>query len=219
MKIVVIIPGFNEEKYLAKVLDDVLKVTKNIVYVDDGSTDNSLEIAKKKLTHVLRHEVNLGKGAALKTGCEYVFGNLKADAVVFMDSDGQHKASDLPLFFTSLKKGTQVVFGVRRFSPQMPIVRLIGNKSASIFLNLLFHKYIPDIPSGFKAITKKAYSSLKWKASGYEVEIEIAARVSRYNIPFSVIEIETIYYDVNKGMNLLDGLIVLKFLIQLKLTL
>ena len=142
MKIFVVIPRFNEEKYIEKVLHDILKITKNIVYVDDGSYDKSAIIAKKHLKDVLVHEVNLGKGAALKTGCEYAFQKLSADAVVFMDSDGQHSSLDLERFFKKLKRGIQVVFGVRKFSPTMPLVRFLGNKSVSILLNILFHKYI-----------------------------------------------------------------------------
>ncbi len=219
MKIVIVIPGFNEEKYLGAVIRDILGTTKNIIYVDDGSSDRSEAIARAHPIAVLKHEVNLGKGAALKTGCEFAFHNMRADAVIFMDADGQHKASDLSAFLHELKKGSQVLFGVRRFSPQMPMVRYLGNKFASIFLNLLFGVYIPDIPSGFKAMSKGAYKKLKWDSSGYEVETEIAARVAHYSLPFKIIEIETVYHDVHKGVNLFDALITLKFLIQLKLSL
>lgn len=217
MNIYVIIPGFNEEKYLKNVLLGGLKITKNIVYVDDGSTDKSVSIAKKYLQHVLVHDINLGKGAALKTGCDYAFKILGAEAAVLMDSDGQHNPLDLERFFEKLKKGVSVVFGVREFSPTMPLMRLLGNKSASILFNLLFHKYIPDIPSGFKALTKKAYKKVEWKSPGYEVETEIAACVAKKNIPFEILEIETIYHDVNKGMSILDALNIMKFLIQFKL--
>lgn len=219
MKVFVIIPGFNEEKYLKDVLQDVLKITKNVIYVDDGSSDRSVSIAKKYLQHVLVHDINLGKGAAMKTGCDYAFKKLGADAVVFMDSDGQHKSSDLPLFFIRLQKGVQVVFGVRKFSSTMPLIRFLGNKFASILLNILFRKYMPDIPSGFKALTKKAYHKLKWESSGYEVETEIAAKVAKMGILYETVEIQTTYHDVYKGVSLLEALNIMRFLIQLRLRL
>jgi glycosyltransferase involved in cell wall biosynthesis len=86
----IIIPGYNEEKYLKKVFDKVRKHTANIIFVDDGSSDKTSAIAKKYTRHVLRHMTNLGKGAALKTGCEYAFKKIKADRVIFLDSDDQH---------------------------------------------------------------------------------------------------------------------------------
>ncbi len=214
MKIFVLIPGYNEEKYLDIVLKKVRSITSNVVYIDDGSTDASSKIAEKYTKNVLIHPTNLGKGAALKTGCEYAFKNLDADAVVFMDADNQHDAGELPNFFKHLEKGVDVVFGVRKFSSNMPMFRFLGNKFESIFLNILFHGYIPDIPSGYKAMTKHAYKKLHWNSSGYEVETEIAMNTLKHKIPFSVIEIETIYHDTDKGMNLLDAFLVALRLIQ-----
>lgn len=219
MDVYVVIPGYNEAEYLTTFLTSLLSQTKDIVYIDDGSADKSVEIAKGQLKHVLVHEVNLGKGAALKTGCEYVFGNLQAAAVVFMDADNQHNPQELPRFYQELRNGAQVVFGARKFSPNMPLDRLLGNKLASIILNLLFKKYIPDVPSGYKAMTKEAYNRLKWDATGYEVETEIAAKVARYGIPYRVLEVETIYHDVNKGITLIDAMHIMKFLLQLRLEL
>lgn len=211
-------PGYNEEKYLGRVLKKLKAVTNNIVFIDDGSTDKTAEIAQKNITHVLVHKVNLGKGAAMKTGCEYAFDQLSAKAVIFMDSDDQHDPQQLKLFFSELKKGSQVIFGVRKFSAErMPLSRFLGNKLFSALVTVLFHQYIPDIPSGFKALTKKAYHLVKWSSQGYEVEMEIAVKVAKSNIPFSTVEIETIYHDIEKGMNILDGLGVVMRLFQWRL--
>lgn len=206
MNVFVVIPGFNEEKYLETVLKKVLKVTKNVVYVDDGSQDSSPKIAQKYLDHVLALPINLGKGAAMKAGCEFAFDELHADAVVFLDSDDQHDASELPNFFAEFNKGSQVVFGVRKFTADMPLLRFLGNKLASVIINVLFGHYIPDIPSGYKGFTKKAYKDIAWKSRGYDVEAEIAARVAKHKIPFTIVNIETIYHDADKGMTLLDAL-------------
>lgn len=205
MKCCVVIPGYNEQKYLARVLDKVADVTKNIVFVDDGSSDRTAEIAERYTPHVLRHETNLGKGAAMRTGCEYAFKKLDADAVVFMDADDQHEAQHLPEFSRLLKK-YDAVFGVRNMGTNMPLLRFLGNKFASVLLNLLYGAYIADIPSGYKAITKSAFQKIKWNSSGYEVETEIAVRVAQHKIPFATIEIRSIYHDTDKGMTLFDGL-------------
>lgn len=201
----IIIPGLNEEKYIETVLKRVHKQTKNIIVVDDGSTDSMPQLAKKYTKHVLSHSINLGKGAALKTGCEYAFGELNAKAVVFMDSDDQHDPNELPHFFSALNK-YDAVFGIRSFDEKMPLLRIILNRFGSVVIFFLFGSYIPDIPSGYKAITKKAYQYLRWKSSDYAVEMELAARTAKYKVQFTTVPIKTIYHDFDRGMTILDTL-------------
>jgi glycosyltransferase involved in cell wall biosynthesis len=201
----IVIPGMNEEKYIATVLKKVKLQTNNIIFVDDGSKDNTLNIAKKYTKHALSHSINLGKGAALKTGCEYAFKKLNAQAVIFMDSDDQHDPTELPLFFKELQTNS-VVFGVRAFDDKMPLYKIMGNRVASVLIYFMFGSYIPDIPSGFKALSKSAYKELAWNSSGYAVEMEIAARTAKYKKKYSVIQIKTIYHDFERGMTILDTL-------------
>lgn len=206
MNTYVIIPGYNEEKYIGKVAARVLEQTSKVIFVDDGSKDKTAEIAKKYFKHVLVHPINMGKGAALKTGCEYAFNELGADAVIFMDADDQHDPVEIPRFEKSLKEGNRVVFGTRNLGVDMPLMRLVGNKLASVFTGLVFGAFIPDIPSGYKALTKDAYEILKWDSTGYEVEMEIAAKVGKCKLPYALLPIKTIYHDKDKGMSVLDGL-------------
>lgn len=201
----IIIPGLNEEKYIETVLKKVRKQTNNIIVVDDGSKDKMPVIAKRYTPHVLSHTINLGKGAALKTGCEYAFRSLDAEAVIFIDSDDQHDPEELPLFFTALQK-YDVVFGIRSFDEKMPLFRIMMNRLASFVILMLFGSYIPDIPSGYKALTKKAYKKLVWNSTDYAVEMEIAARTAKYKIPFETVPITTIYHDFERGMTILDSL-------------
>lgn len=212
----IIVPGLNEQEYLGRVLEKIKQYTEHIIYVDDGSTDASVEIARRHTDHVLVHEVNIGKGGALQTGCEYAFKHLGAEAVIFMDADDQHDPRQIPEFVSALKE-SDVVFGVRKLGANVPLLRFLGNKIASILLNLLYGAYIPDIPSGYKALSRRAYSKIKWKSVGYEVETEIAMRVASQKIPFRTIEIEAIYHDTDKGMTLLDGLHICRCLIQWRL--
>lgn len=209
----VVVPGYNEQLYLGRLLTKLNKHTKNIIFVDDGSSDNSARIARKHIKHVLSHQVNLGKGAAMLTGAEYAFKVLKADAVVFMDSDDQHDPVHLPEFQRQFKK-YDVVFGVRNLGPNMPLARYLGNKSASVILNVLYGAYIDDIPSGYKGITRKAFPKLKWKSSGYEVETEIAVRVAQHKLPFGTVDIRSIYHDKDKGLTLLDAFHITVSLLQ-----
>jgi glycosyltransferase involved in cell wall biosynthesis len=211
MKTIIIIPAYNESRYIGKFLDKLLQVTKNVIVVDDGSTDKTCDIAKAKSVECISHMVNLGKGAALKTGCDYAFKKLGADAVIIMDGDDQHVVDDIKLFEKALKGGAQVVLGVRQMDAKMPLMRILGNKSMSIIINLLFGHYIADIPSGFKAMTKSAYKLLRWQSSGYEVETEIAVRIAKSKLSYAEVLISTVYHDKDYGFNLLDaGKILLK---------
>lgn len=214
----VIIPGFNEEKYLAKVLKKVSAVTRNVIYVDDGSSDNSAKIAHGLIQHVLVHPLNLGKGAALRTGCDYAFNHLDAEAVIFLDSDDQHDPAEIPKFAEALDRH-QVVFGVRKFSTDsMPLSRFLGNKIGSALITLLFGRYIPDIPSGYKALKKRAYQLLRWDALGYEVEMEIAVGVAKKKLSYATVEIETIYHDKEKGMDVLEAINILMQIVKWRIT-
>jgi len=204
MKITVVVPAYNESRYIGRFLDSLLPVTKNIIVVDDGSRDKTKEIVESKGVKCLSHMVNLGKGAALKTGCDYAFNN-GADAVVIMDGDDQHVPGDLKLFEKALKTGANIVLGVRTLDAHFPLFRMLGNKSLSILINLCFGKYIADIPSGFKAMTKKAYKDLTWHSTNYEVETEIAVRIAKSKLNFVEVPISTVYHDKDYGFNLLDA--------------
>lgn len=209
MKIVIVVPAYNESRFIGKFLDKLLTYTKQVVVVDDGSSDKTCEITKAKNVTCLSHIVNLGKGSALKTGCEYAFKNMAADAVIIMDGDDQHAVEDIKVFEKALKAGSYVVLGVRQMDAKMPLMRILGNKAMSILINLLFGHYIADIPSGFKAFTKSAYKSLKWHSTGYEVETEIAVRIAKNQLKYTEVQISTIYHDKEYGFNLLDAVKIL----------
>lgn len=209
MQIAIIIPAYNEANYIGRFLDKLQPTKRNVIVVNDGSSDNTCKIVESRGIRCLSHMVNLGKGSALKTGCEYAFKKLGADAVIIMDGDDQHAVEDIKLFEKALQKSAQVVLGVRTMDAKMPFMRILGNKSMSILINLLFGSYIADIPSGFKAFTKSAYKQLRWHSSGYEVETEIAVRIAKNKLDFVEVPISTIYHDKEYGFNLIDAVKVL----------
>ncbi len=205
MKIYIVVPAYNESRYIGKFLDKLLLHTKNVIVIDDGSKDNTATIAEGRGVVCLKNPTNYGKGEALKLGCDYAFKKLKADAVIVMDGDDQHLVADLTLFERALKHGAQVVLGTRQVDAQMPLMRILGNKSISIIINLLFGGYIADIPSGFKAFTRSAYYKLRWHSKGYEVETEIAIKILKNKIKYQEVPISTIYHDKDYGFNISDA--------------
>lgn len=208
-RICVVVPVYNEEGRIKKVLTDLVASTDcRIVVVDDGSTDQTFAIASGvNKVIVLRHRINQGKskGAAMKTGCEYAFNNLGCRAVIFMDGDGQHLSSDLPKFIEKLNLGYEIVLGSRNFNLSIPLVRYLGNKTASIVINLLFSKYVSDLLCGFRAITKGAYEQIKWESVGYGVETEMVVNMARTNLKWCEVPVTVLYHDNAKGVSILDA--------------
>jgi len=222
MNIQIVMPGFNESARIKKVLSDLDDKGYKVIFVDDGSSDNTKLIisdSKFKNVKLIEHKINLGKGAALKTGCEYAFSH-GADAVILMDSDGQHSVNDLSKFVEKLESQKfDVIFGSRNLGLDMPFIRYIGNKVASVIVNLMFGIYVSDLVSGYRALTKKAYEKAKWSHSrppGYGVETEMIIRVKKANLKYCEIPVATIYYDNYKGVSILDAFGVLFSLVYWK---
>lgn len=218
MKTYIVIPAFNESKRIEKVLEDINVTGIPVVVVDDGSKDSTYEIAKKHNVKILRHKINLGKGAALKTGCEAAI-SMGAEAIIMMDSDGQHKAEDLPKFVEKIQSGKfDVIFGSRNMNLGVPLVRFLGNKFASVLVVLLFRIYVSDLICGYRAITKKAYEQMDLKSSDYGIETEMVIKTAGLKLRYCEIPVEAIYYDRFKGVTILDAFGVLLNVIKWKIT-
>lgn len=202
----VVLPAYNEGKYLRAVLKELTKITQNVVVIDDGSVDQTPAIATEFPVHLLIHKVNLGKGAALKTGCEFAFRKLKAQQVVLMDSDNQHRPQEVISLASKLSPQTPIVLGVRAFNHQMPLARRIGSRSLSWWIKIWYGVYIPDVLSGFRSFTKDIYPKIEWRSSRYGVEAEMIAKIAKHNISYQTVSISTIYHDYVRGMTMLDAL-------------
>ena len=205
MKTFIVIPAFNESKRIEQVLEDVKNAGLQTIVVDDGSKDSTSEKVKKFNVTLLRHKINLGKGAALMTGCESAI-SMGADAIIMMDADGQHKAEDLPKFIEKIQSEKyEIVFGSRNMSLGVPLVRFLGNKFALVLVVLLFRVYVSDLICGYRAITKKAYMLMDLKSSDYGIETEMVIKTAKFKLRYCEIPIEAIYYDKFKGVTLLDA--------------
>ncbi len=210
MNIFVVVPIYNEEYRAVETVNKILLVDKKVkvVLIDDGSSDNSLKILKnnfKKNNRVVisSHVINLGKGAAMKTGLKIAF-KLGADAVVFMDGDGQHNPKYLPKFIEELRT-YPIVFGYRLLNKEAPWLRRNGNLFTNWSMRIFFNLNRKDLLCGFLGFRKEIYQKIKWKSTRYGIETEMAIKVSRNKIPFSEVKIDTIYIDKYKGMTIFDA--------------
>jgi glycosyltransferase involved in cell wall biosynthesis len=205
MKVTVVIPAYNESKRISSVLEELVSTGLPVIVVDDGSRDKTQEGALKYPVTVLKHKINLGKGAAIKTGCKAAFLN-GAEAVIVMDADGQHKVNDLERFISALEKEKyDIVFGSRNWVRGIPLVRFLGNKFASVLVNLLFKIYISDLICGYRGFTKKAFMKMKLESVGYEIETEMVVRTGREHLKYCEVSVETVYYDKFKGVSIMDS--------------
>jgi len=207
-RIFVIIPAYNEETHIKNTIAGAREYAENITVVDDGSTDKTYAKAKALTGNikVLRHKINLGKGAALKTGCETAL-KLGADILVMMDADGQHDPDDIPRLVKELKeKKLDIVFGSRNLDKNAPLYRSLGNKLLTKMVILLSGMPVCDILSGFRAFKSDAYQKLKWQSSDYSVETEMIINAGKNKLKYEEIAIKTIYNDNYKGMNIASGL-------------
>ena len=211
----VVIPAHNEEKRIGRVLEATENYASLIILVDDGSDDKTAQVAQKFKVKVLRHTINLGKGAALKTGCQAAF-KMGVGIVVTLDADGQHQPEDIPRFLKTIQeKKVDLVLGSRNLGFGMPLIRVLGNKLDSFLIARFFKIYVTDPLCGFRAFTRKAYSKMNWESSGYEVETEMVIRAGIKNLSYVEIPIEILYIDRYKGVSILDAYKILFSLFKL----
>jgi len=200
----IIIPAYNEEKRIVDVIKKTKGYINNIIVIDDGSSDKTFEISKKQNIVVLRHIINLGKGAAVKTGCDFAV-RKGAKKIILIDSDGQHDPSEIPNFLKELKN-TDIVFGYRKFNKNMPFILKLGNGLINFTTKLLYGVKLRDTQSGYRAFTTSTYRKIRWKASDYSIESEMIANVGKKHLDYKEIPIQTIYSDKYKGTTIFDGL-------------
>lgn len=211
----IIIPAYNEENTIGEVVKKAKKYG-NVIVVDDGSKDSTFNAAASNNVIVLNHLVNLGKGAALRTGCDYAFNN-KAEVMVVMDGDGQHDPKDIPKMINEIN-GADIVFSYRQKLYRMPFVKRLGNFIINSALSFLFRMKLNDTQCGFRAFKRNTYRRIRWVASDYAVESEIVAKTGKYKLRFKQLPIETVYSDAYKGVTVLDGVKIVLYMLWWKLT-
>jgi len=198
MKTVAIVPGYNPGHKARDVLEKIKRYVTAIVYIDDGSTDNSLKLVKQVPgIRVLTHSENKGKGWALKTGIDYVLRNKPADFAVFIDSDGQHNPADImKLQKAQGKSDADIVIGGRMSDRRdMPPLRQFSNKLSSSLISLAARQRISDSQSGFRLVRREVLEEIPWHPGRYEAETDFIIRAARQKFRIVTTKIETIYSD------------------------
>lgn len=213
----VIVPAYHEQKRIGDVVKKILATGfSNVIVVDDGSHDDTGSIAHAAGAVVLTHILNLGKGAAMKTGADCAV-QQGAKAIVFVDGDGQHNPEELGLFLEQLNLGKEIVFGARR-QGVMPLERRVGRWLIRAAIKLVYRFELHDPLGGYRAVTAAAYKKIRWTSRGYGVESEMIARAGKEVLEYAEVPVQTIYHDRHKGMTVVDGIKVMVGLIWWRIT-
>ena len=205
--LVILIPSFNPNQKLLTLVMELSQLKWNeIIIINDGSSNESLQFFDKlkniNNVRVITHAVNLGKGAALKTGIKYVKNKkIKIDGLITVDSDGQHLIEDIIKVAQSTRnRENDVIFGVRSFKEDTPFRSKFGNNITKYLLYIFNGISINDSQTGLRYLPVSTFSKLlKLPGNKYEYELEclFALRDLGHNI--TQIQINTIYIDENSG--------------------
>ncbi len=199
-KIFICIPVYNEGKVVSDVVRSLFLLEyRSVIIVDDGSSDDTYAEAKKSGALVLRHLINRGKGAAIKTAIE-ASKILGADIIVTMDGDGQHNPEDIEKMINSIRLGNDVVLGTRlRSTKKMPWHKVLANGVGNFFTMLLYGLWVTDSQSGFRVYSKKAISKINTRTDRYEYDSEVIREVHINKLKYSEIPIEIRYTKHSMG--------------------
>lgn len=223
MKLLIGIPAYNEAGVITKVLRSLPKTIKGIskidtLVVDDGSSDQTANLAAKEKVFVIKHLTNRGLGGALKTILYYAKSK-DYDFLVTFDADGQHDAKDIERLIHYINKtGVDVVIGSRwKNNGNAPLSRKLINKAANITTRILYGVYTSDSQSGFRLFNREAIEKMDLKFDRMEVSSEIFGEMIKNHLRFAEVPIAGIYthYSLSKGQKLSNSFdIVFKLIIR-----
>lgn len=222
-KLSIIIPLYNEEKTIVKLLQRVIEVElpkdiqKEIIVIDDGSTDNSkLIVQNLKLKRVIRifHERNLGKGAAVRTGIK----NSTGDLIIIQDADLEYNPADYKKLLEPILRGrTKIVYGTRLSNYPLKFwgkdktvlpVHLIANRFLTGLVNFLFNSNLTDMETCYKLFSREVLNKVDLQSTGFEIEPEITIKALK--LGYNIIEVPILTtprgYEEGKKISFNDGI-------------
>jgi glycosyltransferase involved in cell wall biosynthesis len=208
----IVVPALNEASIIGDVITDVRSVFDHVVCVDDGSRDDTGEVALHAGAHVVRHPVNLGQGAAIQTGVEYARSQPGAAVFATFDADGQHRVKDLIRMIDRLAAAdVDLVVGTRFADPGVvsstPLVKKIVLRAAAWLSPRSRNLGLTDAHNGLRVFNKRVAAELNITISGmgHASEFITLAHENRWRVAEEPVEILYTEYSKSKGQPLLNG--------------
>ena len=209
----IVIPAFNEATVIGDVVADVRSVFDHVVCVDDGSRDDTGEVAWRAGAHAVRHPVNLGQGAAIQTGVEYTRRQPGAQVFVTFDADGQHRVKDVVRMIDRLTaENVDIVIGTRFAEPgatdQMPMLKRIVLRTA-VWLSPRSRRLgLSDAHNGLRVFNKTVADGLNITMNGMSHATEFIHLIAENHWRVTEEPVEILYteYSKSKGQPLVNGI-------------
>ncbi|WP_028279465.1 glycosyltransferase family 2 protein [Arthrobacter sp. H5] len=206
----IVIPLFNEAPIIGSVIKDLLPVFPHVVCIDDGSTDTSARAAREAGAVVVQHPVNLGQGAALQTGFEYVMNDPEMSCVVTFDADGQHRVADAADMVRRVQSGeADVVLGSRFLDGRTkigPVKRLVL-RTAALQTRWSTGMHLTDAHNGLRVMSRQVVGSIHLTQNRMAHASELIDLLSKLKPRWTEHPVEIIYteYSKSKGQSLLNS--------------
>lgn len=194
-RIVAVIPCYNEQATIGRVVLGALRSATDVIVINDGSMDRTEEEAKRAGALVISHPKNRGKGAALKTAFEYLK-QMQFKAAVVMDGDGQHDPAEITRLVEPIIKGNaDMVIGSRYLegADKIPFYRKIGQRVLNYVTYQVSKVRVSDSQSGYRSFSYRAVKEMELKEKGFSVESEMQIIAGRKDLKVVEIPISTIY--------------------------
>lgn len=198
--IVVVIPAFNEERFIGSVVIKARKYARSVIVVDDGSSDSTKEIAEGAGAIVIRHPVNRGKGTSLNTGFTQAR-KLGAEVVVLLDGDGQHRPDDIPhIARPIIEDKIDMVVGSRYVGAKsdIPGYRVAGQKIITLLTNVSSGVRSTDSWSGYRGFSKEALHFIRFREGGWGVDPEFQFQAREHGFRVAEVPIIALYEEKAK---------------------
>lgn len=204
MLIFIIIPAYNEEKTIGDVIVSLLEAGyQNIVVVNDGSTDKTAQAVESYPVYLINHIVNLGQGAALRTGTDFVL-EKGADIIVHFDADGQHQAKDIEKLVAAINSGYDLGLGSRFLGGRQSIPwskKYFILKPGIIFNWIFTGLKLTDAHNGFRALSRLAAQKIKITQNSMAHSTEIPAEIKKHNLNFMEVPVDILYQNYGQGLS------------------
>lgn len=214
----VIVPAYNEARFIGSVVLQALQYASTVIVVDDGSRDDTAKVAEAAGALVIRHQVNSGKGVALKTGFHHARQLADVQVIVTVDGDGQHNCAEIPELARPILEGrADLVVGSRFLGKKsdIPRWRVFGQHALTIATNFSARTSLTDSQSGFRAFSRKMLDVFVFDSNDFSVESEMQFVIQKAGLQVVEVPISVVYEEPPKRNPFMHGLQVLKGIMQL----